>query len=591
MAWLLGCVSDDTTLGPDAHGTADDTATGTGDDTGAGACDPYEPNDNVADATPIDPDTTLDAALCSGRDDVDWWTFTLPEAAYVGVEVLFAKDQQDVSLELWQGANLLDSSADGADILAIHDRLGAGTYEILVERQDGSPKYTLKTYALPSQMVMGDGTATRVFCPRFDLDNDYEDASVQADMREDFGLDDSPDRWRPEAMLVRVLDNQGDVLKAWGPLNADGCTSQLTTPSPNDTQFELEYVLWSVFWRPNSPQTFVITYDCDELKPCVLPRRSFAWTTPAGAAVVDTQFIASGDEGQELREALLVYWATAFSESRVSMERDAHIYARSLGSADLGGGVYMACPTGYCPNGATCETRPVPGFDHCRPKSRGTANVGGRPTLDIAANDPAGDGAPETKFTIAHELGHVQTLWAAGYGSMPVDVNYGWCSSIIGSDSTHTADSPEWQSVALSEGFADFYATAVFNRLEPGAWFGAEDVENDTQRYQAQCQASLDSLIMKGKCAQPGDATLCTDPGGSNEIDWAGTLWDFAKVVGTPQLSDVLSLLVEAMHSGAWDPGSTTIDAYNTILQAAFQRFPANAGDFDAAAQANGTNR
>jgi hypothetical protein len=51
------------------------------------------------------------------------------------------------------------------------------------------------------------------------------------------------------------------------------------------------------------------------------------------------------------REELLVYWASAFSEWRVSMGFDAHLYARVLGSANLGGGAVLACPSGYCPNG------------------------------------------------------------------------------------------------------------------------------------------------------------------------------------------------------------------------------------------------
>jgi hypothetical protein len=174
---------------------------------------------------------------------------------------------------------------------------------------------------------------------------------------------------------------------------------------------------------------------------------------------------------------------------------------------------------------------------------------------------------------------------------MMVDVNYAWCSSVNDGNSTHTVDSPEWQSAALTEGIADFYAAAVFNQLGPGAWFETEDIENDTQRFQAQCQASLDVLMMNGKCAQPGDATMCSDAGASNEIDWAGTFWDFAKVVGAPQLPGVLILLVDAFNLGAWDPGSTSIDAYNLMLQAAAQRFPANGADFDAAAQTNGTNR
>jgi hypothetical protein len=124
----------------------------------------------------------------------------------------------------------------------------------------------------------------------------------------------------------------------------------------------------------------------------------------------------------------------------------------------------------------------------------------------------------------------------------------------------------------------------------PGAHAGWEDVENDTMRFQSQCPASLDKLLADGLCTQPGDATSCADAGASNEADWAGTLWDFTKVVGVQQLPSVLALLSDA-GNGNWDTGSTTPTAYNNILWAAGLRFPANGDDFNAAAQANGTNR
>ena len=88
----------------------------------------------------------------------------------------------------------------------------------------------------------------------------------------------------------------------------------------------------------------------------------------------------------------------------------------------------------------------------------------------------------------------------------------------------------------------------------------------------------------------PGDAMSCADAGASNETDWAGTLWDFTKVVGEDQLPAVRLLPSDAFQL-AWDPGSTTIDAYNNMRHAALVRFPNNGIDFHAAAQANGTNR
>jgi hypothetical protein len=602
---LAGCPTD--TVGPGVDGSADTDGTGGGRDSDTGGnsdlpgdcIDPYDPNDSREVATSIDATGTIDATLCKTADEVDWWTFDLSETSYVGVEVLFALDDQDLRLELWDAASgsLIGRAEDGAGIQAIHELLEPGSYEILVERRSGSPTYTLETYALSTATPQpGRGGATRVFCPRFDLDLGYKDASLAAEMREDFGLLDDVDRWLPPAMLVQVLDEEGAVLRGWEPLDADGCTAPVWTPASTDTDFVLRYALWSHFVRPQLPDTFMIVYDCEQMEPCRLPRPYVPWTTGQGAALVETRFVASANPGEEFREELMVYWATAFSESRVTMGVAAHIYARVLGSADLGGEQYLECPTGYCPNGTTCESTTQIDFDHCRPKSRGTRNIGGHPTLDIASGAVDGadeSGAPESKFTISHELGHVQTLWVPGMGLMIEDVNYRWCNLVGGDDNWHALDSPEWQAAAMIEGFADFYATAVYNRIEMGAWYErVEDVENDTQRFQAQCPASLANLLEtdESNCKQPGDATSCNDAGASNEIDWAGTLWDFTKVVGADQLPGVLLLLSDAGNLN-WDHGSTTPNAYNNMVQAAILRFPANGVDFDAAAQANGTAR
>jgi hypothetical protein len=610
VCWLLvvsGCPEGSGEWMADVEGTAGSEM---GMDTGGVldmpgndcSVDAYDPNDSRASATSISVDTIREATLCESGDEFDWWTFTLTERSYVGVEVTFAKDAQDVALELWDAATsmLIDRSQGGADMQAIHELHRPGTYEILVERRDGNPRYTLETYGLSTKTppTPADDGALRVFCPRFDLDEGYIDATPQAGLLEDFGLMDDPNRWEPEAMLVRVLDkNLGNVRLGWGPLDESGCTPPVWTPSPSDTQFVLQYALWSHFVRPPLPDTFMIVYDCEQMQPCVLQRPYVGWTTAQGALVQETQFVASAEDGQHLREELLVYWASAFSESRITMGVDAHLYARVLGSTDQGGGQVLPCPSGYCPNGTTCETGPLM-FDHCRTKTRANKNLGGHPTIDIAAGAVDGvkskySGAPTQKFTIAHELGHLQTLWVPGFDLLMSVVNYGWCS-VNPDGSTHTVDSPEWQSAALVEGFADFYAVAVFNELEDGAWFNdqgsAEDVENDTMRFQAKCQAALDGQMTDGFCGQPGDATMCTDPGASNEIDWAGTLWDFTKVVGESELPNVLRLLSDAGQSN-WDPGSTTSTAYDNVLWAAGLRFPNNGDDFNAAAQTNGTNR
>jgi hypothetical protein len=346
---------------------------------------------------------------------------------------------------------------------------------------------------------------------------------------------------------------------------------------------------------PRLPDTFVIHYDCEGGEQCELPVRSYDWTTATGQDVQETEFIANGQDGNEFREETLIHWASSFSESRATMGIEAAIYSRALGAANIGTTDmpdYIMCggPGQYCPNGATCEMQALP-FFHCRPKTRGTKNLGGHPTLDVAASNPDGDdlGAPREKFTISHEFGHAQTLFAPNSPFEQSDVNFNWCFAQNLSGSSHTVDSPEWQSGAIIEGFAHFYATAVFNDaadVTPGAWFQSEDVDGDTQRFAANCQAALDTLM----CAGPDDAMSCDDAGGANEIDWAGTLWDFLRVVGEDELPGVLLLLSDTL-AGAWDPGSVSTDAYDDVLNSVDVRFPNNVQDFDDAAEDNGAKR
>jgi hypothetical protein len=163
---LAGCPEEpmDTMMGMDA--TAG-TATDTGGDLPGNDCtfDMHDPNDSRAAATSIDANMTMEAKLCTSGDEADWWTFSLSESSYVGVEVLFAKDGQDVALELWDGSNgmMIDRSQGGADIQATHQLLEPGRYEVFVERLDGDPTYTLKTYALSTATPPAmDGGATRV---------------------------------------------------------------------------------------------------------------------------------------------------------------------------------------------------------------------------------------------------------------------------------------------------------------------------------------------------------------------------------------------------------------------------------------------
>ena len=96
-AFLLGCTPDP----PDdaSHGGTAETGAPTDLPMGNCAVDEHDPNGSRAEAGPIEQNEELSATLCAGGDETDWYTFTLGAPSYVGIEVLFEKDGQDVALE------------------------------------------------------------------------------------------------------------------------------------------------------------------------------------------------------------------------------------------------------------------------------------------------------------------------------------------------------------------------------------------------------------------------------------------------------------------------------------------------------------
>ena len=610
--WLVGCNGG----GGDGGGTATGTGTGTGTATGTGsastgttgsACelDPWESNDGPAEATDLDgvdatalEDRTdalvLDATLCEGADEEDFYTWTLSDAAYVGVEVTFRKEAQDVALELQDDAGqVLVRSEGGRDVQLAHARLGAGTYRVRVQRVAGSPPYRLRAYALSERADGWPGGVSRSVCPRYDLDGAFQDAA-----RGTYGTEGNADRWQPPRLLVRVRSEDGaTVLRGWAPLDAGGCTGPFLAPAGADT-FEVDHVPWSHFVGAAGGRAFeVVTLDCQRDAPCELPLRTTTWTWSAGPnEPQDTAFVASGVDGSPFEDVARVHWVTSFSESRATLGESGSIYARLLGPANLGtpdAPDYIPCDGAgaYCPNGRVCEMgQPPPNgpvFFHCRPKTRSNDAAGGHPTVDVAASDTASKDAPSQKYIVAHELGHAQTTFLLG--ADPTAVNYLWCDVDEG-PRQHSLTSTEWHSAALVEGFADFYAAAVFHdQGDAPVWTGGASNWADLaampppMNFQTNCVGNLMNLKNKGLCDDPAeDAQSCTAPGAGNEIDWAVALWRFTGQQGTAALPDVLHLLADAMASPGWRTAEVSTSTYDTMITAVAARFSQQVSeDFD----------
>jgi hypothetical protein len=79
------------------------------------------------------------------------------------------------------------------------------------------------------------------------------------------------------------------------------------------------------------------------------------------------------------------------------------------------------------------------------------------------SDDPSVD-AHRQKFTIAHEIGHALWWFANNSASVvPIDYTATAGPSTCGPQLGHFANSREYASAAVLEGWADFYAASVFN--------------------------------------------------------------------------------------------------------------------------------
>ncbi len=216
------------------------------------------------------------------------------------------------------------------------------------------------------------------------------------------------------------------------------------------------------------------------------------------------------------------------------------------------------------------------------------------------------------KHAIAHEVGHdIVKGFLGSYPKPPgcqlndmYNVNFGGDECVW--DGSHALHSMEYSAGAVTEGFSQFFATAVWNRIDQqDGWFHyyKEDYKNGTVK-----EVDMESGSAGGQLAYLYN--VC-EPEGSNmdkqglgtELDWARQLWDYLTNPGTiedpPTRLELLEQMQLAYFSNAiepaWDMGNfrSRIRSALGLIDADNCQNPGQCTDYlgrwDATELANGT--
>jgi len=186
------------------------------------------------------------------------------------------------------------------------------------------------------------------------------------------------------------------------------------------------------------------------------------------------------------------------------------------------------------------------------------------------------------RYAVSHEMGHA--VFKRFYGFHPfrngiynVDAGGEACEWSQGAHGLH---SKEFSSSAITEGFAQFYATAVWNRLDQlGAWF-----HYYKEDYKANAPDGPVTVVDMETGSEGGSIAylenVCTGPddGFGVELDWARQFWDYMTNAGEkPTKLELFEQLVTAYGSNfinpSWGNGNS-----NDRMPKAIQQFDFDAG-------------
>lgn len=363
-------------------------------------------------------------------------------------------------------------------------------------------------------------------CVYLDIGDELWDASPRAADGEEFyeehGRNEGARSYPAQRWLARVRDEATDaVLYGWEPLDGAGCAA-LELP-PGTTELAVEWMRWAVWEDGPDTGNQLVGYRCDAAMTDCTVDRSLVFL-PANLVTGTTEVIVTIDD-MLVPQIDSTFWATTFAEERLA----------SIGEQPLEDTrIYVGHdPLDVLP-GATQADR----------------TFGNQPSVVIEGD------AWHSKFTIAHELGHQQTIIALhpSFGSADLDychdpavypVTGGGCSP------NHSMDSHEWQAVAAIEGIAHWYAVSVWNDVD---FIECQNCIAKTRYVKPASAVQAQTYIV------PRTTPLCTTqdapqcPAGvGNEWDWLSAFRLFRlDAPSTPSLRTMLTMVSAAYANGTW---------------------------------------
>lgn len=156
------------------------------------------------------------------------------------------------------------------------------------------------------------------------------------------------------------------------------------------------------------------------------------------------------------------------------------------------------------------------------------------------------------KFVISHEVGHwIMDSMGLGGDEVSYSYNYSNPDNNCTLSGTHSLESQEYQSTALSEGFASFYGADAFNSHNETNCFGlyGTNCENGSREMQDHCPPST------------------SWPGRGNEMDWTRAFWDLHTENPKPSMDDIVRWMRDSHYLGLpWSLGNV----HHSLTQEAF---------------------
>ena len=380
-----------------------------------------------------------------------------------------------------------------------------------------------------------------VVCLEFGIARDLWDASGPTngnEFYEEYGRDDGAGSFVAQRWIARVRDDaDGRTLWGWQPLDGDGCADFDLPTGVTDLQVQwVRWAMWDADADPDAPDTGnqIVGYNCTPTEEClfqlldeVIPVDTDGTTELSPDTVLLDDDVTLSDLG---------LWAATFSEERfASLDEQTTTESRVYIGSDPGGILPATTQADY--------------------------TFGNQPSVCLETN------AANSKFTVAHEYGHLQTIVVATVQNPPrigeADIDYG--------GNEHSFNSIERQSAASIEGMANWYAVATWHDLEERPPPGLPNCVmcSASERYiQPSSATSRQPFLVSPTPTDP----QCDPPGGpvcgagdANEWDYLVALSEFYQSSSDPDLRLMFTMVSDFFINGTWVVTGSTGDFWTNF--------------------------